>query len=511
MTSTTVEGAFALVLHSHLPWVVHHGSWPVGEEWLHQAWTGSYLPLARVLHDLASEGRRDVLTLGVTPVLAAQLDDPGCLRDVGTWAGTWQQRAAELAGRADPRLQAVAAHEFRAATRALEDLAGPWAAGGSPVLRGLADAGVVELLGGPATHPFLPLLDPRIASFALRSGRDDARRRLASTSGGIWVPECGWSPSLATVLDDAGVTHFLADEATLAAGGRETAGAWQVAGSDVVVLGRDLAVTDRIWSSRTGYPTGAAYRDFHALDHPSGLRPSRVTGPDVPVHRKAPYDPGAAAAAVERDARDFVARVRERLAEVATRDGRPGLVVAAYDTELFGHWWHEGPAFLARVLRLLPEAGVRLTTLRGAVEQHGVRGEVDLPPGSWGAGKDFRVWAGAAVRPMVDEAFWVQRRLLDVVDAEHRAGRLVCRRPDLDQLARQALLALSSDWAFMVSRDQAADYAWRREREHREAFHRLAALVEDGAATTGSEVGRQRAVDDPFPALDARTLAAQGF
>jgi len=57
--------------------------------------------------------------------------------------------------------------------------------------------------------------------------------------------------------------------------------------------------------------------------------------------------------------------VRARLAEIRARDGRPGLVVAAYDTELFGHWWHEGPAFLERVLRLLPRAGVRLTTLRG--------------------------------------------------------------------------------------------------------------------------------------------------
>ena len=43
-------------------------------------------------------------------------------------------------------------------------------------------------------------------------------------------------------------------------------------------------------------------------------------------------------------------------------ESRP-LVVAAYDTELFGHWWHEGPLWLDRVLRLLPQAGVHVTTL----------------------------------------------------------------------------------------------------------------------------------------------------
>ena len=38
-------GTLCIVLHTHLPWLPRHGSWPVGEEWLHQAWSGSYLPL----------------------------------------------------------------------------------------------------------------------------------------------------------------------------------------------------------------------------------------------------------------------------------------------------------------------------------------------------------------------------------------------------------------------------------------------------------------------------------
>ena len=37
-------------------------------------------PLAPPLGTEADEGRRDVLTLGVTPVLSAHLDDPYCLR-----------------------------------------------------------------------------------------------------------------------------------------------------------------------------------------------------------------------------------------------------------------------------------------------------------------------------------------------------------------------------------------------------------------------------------------------
>ena len=505
-------GTFCLVLHSHLPWLAHHGTWPVGEEWLHQAWARSYLPLARVLRELADEGRTDLLTLGVTPVLAAQLDDPWCLREVSTWVAQWGLRAQGLAQRAEPHLRETASREFRAAAAAAEDLDTTWRHGGSPVLRGLADAGAVELLGGPLTHPFLPLLEPQVADMALAAGLSDARWRLGRGPAGIWVPECGWTPGMERTLAAHGVTHFLVDEATISAAGRGTHAAWRVRGSDVVAVARDLSVTDRIWSSRTGYPAGPDYRDFHAVDHPSGLNPFRVTGSGVPLEAKAPYDPARAAAAVARDARDFVAAVRCRLQALASGRGRPGLVVAAYDTELFGHWWHEGPEFLAQVLRLLPEAGVRVTTLSRAIEDGAVEGDVDLPAGSWGAGKDFRVWAGDAVRPLVDEAWWVQRRLLDLLSRERSAGRLSTRRPDLDQLVRQAMLVLSSDWAFMVTREQAADYAVRRAAAHRADFHRLAELVERGCGETArAEAARQARHDGPFPALDARALDARAL
>ncbi len=56
--SKPVPGLFTLVLHTHLPWLAHHGRWPVGEEWLYQSWSAAYLPLMRVLRTLADEERR---------------------------------------------------------------------------------------------------------------------------------------------------------------------------------------------------------------------------------------------------------------------------------------------------------------------------------------------------------------------------------------------------------------------------------------------------------------------
>ncbi len=503
---TEPVGSCALVLHSHLPWLAHHGAWPVGEEWLHQAWATSYLPVVRLLERLAEEGRTDLLTLGVTPVLAAQLDDPYLLEQFHTWLGFWQTRALGLVGRPERHLRDLGASEHLAASDALADFETRWRHGASPLLRRLVDAGTVELLGGPATHPFQPLLTEPVTRFALRTGLDDTALRLGHRPEGIWAPECGYRPGLEQLYAATGVRRFLVDGPTLLGAHHSTADAWTVGSSDVVTFGRDLEVTYRVWSPRRGYPGGPWYRDFHTFDHPSGFRPARVTSTRTSPEDKAPYQADRGRAAALADAVDFVDVVRSRLLDLAAgRDGRPGLVVVAYDTELFGHWWHEGPVFLEQVLRLLPEAGVRVTTLRGAVEAGHVAGAADLGPGSWGSGKDWRVWDGEQVADLVDAQRRLEKRLLDVASASAKAGGT--RRPDLDQLARDALLALSSDWAFMVTKDSAAGYARDRFGRHLVAFERLARAVETGDADLARRVAAdQSSVDGPFGHLDARLL-----
>ena len=504
MTSR-VPGAFCLVLHSHLPWLPGHGVWPLGEEWLFQAWVESYVPLVAELDSLAAEGHRDVLTLGVTPVLAAQLDDPRMRRDATTWAGLWGMRAREMGFDADPHRRSTAEREYTGAARAAQLLESRWRGGGSPVLRGLRDQGVVELLGGPSAHPFLPLLLPEVSDLALRTGLADSAWRLGAAPRGIWSPECGWHPSLATSFGQAGVGHFVVDEQTVRDAGGHPHAAWRVAGSEVVAVPRKLEVTNLIWSSRSGYPASPAYRDFHAREEFTGIRLWAITEHDVSVDRKRPYDPAEASAQVDHDVAHFVAAVRDQLLHAHEVRGEAGLVVAAYDTELFGHWWHEGPLFLSRAIRALRRAGVTVTTLEKAVEDGHVGGDLELGPGSWGAGKDYSVWDGPAVRQIAHENEWLQRRWLDVVARERGAGRLGTRRPDLDQLLQTLWHALSSDWAFLVTRGQSVDYARRRAEEHRRNFHVLAQLVQDGRRDAALEEARRQALqDNAFPALDAR-------
>ena len=181
-TGQPVPGLFTLVLHTHLPWLAHHGRWPVGEEWLYQSWAAAYLPLMRVLRTLAAEGRSHLVTLGMTPVVTAQLDDPYCLAGMHHWLANWQLRALEAHHRTAIRtppeaLRAFGIREHAEAERALDDFATLWRHGGSPLLRELIDAGTIELLGGPLAHPFQPLLQS--AAARVRAARGPGRRAAA--------------------------------------------------------------------------------------------------------------------------------------------------------------------------------------------------------------------------------------------------------------------------------------------------------------------------------------------
>ena len=515
--SPGVPGQFSLVLHTHLPWLAHHGRWPVGEEWLYQSWAGAYLPLLRVLRRLAEQGRAGLVTLGLTPVVAAQLDDPYCLDGMYRWLANWQLRALEAAtvrtdtgakpgtASAPDALRRFGIREYGEATRALEDFTVLWRHGASPLLRELVDAGTVELLGGPLAHPFQPLLHPRLREFALREGLADAEQRFARTPTGIWAPECAYAPGMEQDYAAASVTHFMVDGPALHG---DTALGRPVADSDVVAFGRDLQVSYRVWSPRSGYPGHASYRDFHSYDHLTGLKPARVTGRNVAPDVKAPYDPQRADRAVDGHVADFVDLVRRRLIEESERIGRPAHVIAAFDTELFGHWWYEGPSWLERVLTALPEAGVRVGTLGDALSSGLIGTAVDLPASSWGSGKDWQVWSGPKVADLVQLNAEVVETALSTVDkALAQTDTAPTRDPVADQILRETLLTVSSDWPFMVSKDSAADYARYRAQLHAHATREIADALASGRRDTAVRLARGwNAADGLFGALDARRL-----
>jgi 1,4-alpha-glucan branching enzyme len=545
-------GELALVLHTHLPYVKGHGVWPVGEEWLFQAWGTSWLPLTRMLERLADDGHRELLTLGVTPLVAHQVRDRRLAQDLGTWLGgqVWrseEQRWHQLMG---PEVQSLSTFFWRRFATLLDYHEDVERRGGlTAVWTELASQGVIELLGGPATHPYLPLqTDPALIDAQLECGLASHAAWAGKRPTGLWPPELAYRPrgrvadatAAPTAVDRHGtpslprtgpelagledhyarhdIDHVLVDAATLvgAAGGPDRD--WTIrpevpdpadrssyevvhdgvliGDSDVVAFARDLSVAYHVWSPTAGYPGGAWYRDYFATGG-YGVHPSwRVTDHETPPDRKAPYVPSAAAAATERDAAHLHGVLREVL------DPRPGdLVVAAYDTELFGHWWFEGVDWLEALLRrVLTDPQLTTTTLASRVARRPPTRRLELPESSWGFAKGHASWVTAETRPM-----WRALREAEELARSTLAGgrgSAAARR----QVARELALLASSDWAFMATRGNSPGYAGERVRAHASHVHELCAAIADGV-DLGDRLRELADLDDaptdPTPILAA--------
>jgi 1,4-alpha-glucan branching enzyme len=179
------------------------------------------------------------------------------------------------------------------------------------------------------------------------------------------------------------------------------------------------------------------------------------------------------------------------------------VIVAPFDTELFGHWWHEGIDFVADLYRHLA-AGPEITprTASDHLASHPPERAIALAPGSWGANGDFSMWLNAETRWTWERLWELESRFWPV--ARRRIAEPACERV-LAQAARELLLLQSSDWQFIISTGAAADYATRRFTGHAEDLDRLVGALERGAGTgwaaaeQEAEVLRRR--DDVFPGI----------
>ena len=177
------------------------------------------------------------------------------------------------------------------------------------------------------------------------------------------------------------------------------------------------------------------------------------------------------------------------------------MLVAAYDTELFGHWWFEGPVFLEHLFTLLADMdGVTPRSMSAARAAHPEPASIDLVAGSWGFRKDERSWVADETRHMWDLLGEIEAETVRLVEKHRDASG--ARATVLAQLVREALLAQASDWPFMVLRGRNDWYGEQRLRGHHERWEQLARALgnADGPALEREAV-EMFAIDNVLPDL----------
>lgn len=469
----------ALVLHTHLPWVLHHGAWPHGEDWLWEATTHCYLPLLRTLSELGAKGMRGLATITISPVLAAQWRHPSFPEKLSAYLEARIKAAKEAQ---DLPLARFWCEYFLKQVDTFESVARDLVS----AFGQLESSGVVELGTCAATHAYLPLVhDLRSARLSLLLASAFHQRTFQHKPSGVWLPECAYRPGgpfrhpvtgssesfrpgVEVLLQEAGFRWTVLDT-HLATGARpapsSSGGPWEdlpvaspslyrpafMGQSTVAAFFRDPHTSLQVWSRDHGYPGEERYLDFHKRHWPSGLKLWRVTHPQADLAHKAPYDPKAIGEAVDAHAHHF-------LETVATLPyGDNGVVVAPFDTELFGHWWFEGVEFLRTLFeKAATHPLVQPSTLSQALAKMPPASHLSLPEGSWGEGGDHRVWVNAHT-----ESLWYELEKL-----ERETWQQLAKRQGRDGFrsaqAQELLLTLASDWPFLVTTQAARDYAERR-------------------------------------------------
>jgi len=556
----TKSGAnLVFTLHTHLPFVLNHGRWPHGSDWLCEVAVECYLPLLAALQRLANQDVRAGITINFSPILSEQLASAPFREEVDAFL-THRREACDstrryFIDRHETHLASLCdywAAEYDRARADLDALHGDILG----AYRRLAERGTVELITTGATHGYMPLLSrDESVDLQFRVAVATHVRHFGTAPKGAWLPECAyrpryeWTPPVGPNsgkvryrrrgVEELLSTHnlsFFYTDIHLIRGGRALSAygdyfprlkavqgpdaqltrrgdhspylphhvASRGGTGDAVAFVRDPESTLQVWSRDSGYPGDGEYLEFHKRHFPGGLRLWRVTDSKADLGQKQPYQPERAAERARAHAEHFVKLVADVLARHARRTGGPGVLCTPFDTELFGHWWAEGPSWLEHVLRLAADSPVDPTTASACLDRFPVQPAVTLLEGSWGEGGDHRVWLNKDTEWTWEMIYQAEDDLWAFAQTPGWARHPLQRRL-VAQLGRELLLLQASDWQFLITTWAARNYAETRFAEHCADFrrlHEMAKRVRDGGTLTWDEeqfLGTKEGQDFCFP------------
>ena len=549
-------GRFLLCLHSHMPYVLSHGKSPHGTDWINESAVECYLPLLHALDRLLADGIKPRWTVNMTPILSEQLEDESFKDGFVSYCQEKIDAAVEDAQRFEREgplwMQGLAVFWQRFYTRGLVQFKHQWNRSIVDAFRFFQDQGCIEIITSGATHGYQPLLGTDESCRAqVRLGIQNYEKHYHRKPKGFWLPECAYRPrydwkspveedslpwprmGTDEILQQEGIEFFFVDSHMIRGGqplGTYAANFPQLAElfsrsakyfsqpvefrseyepyllpTGLTVFSRDPQTTVKVWSGDSGYPGDEHYLEFHKQLYPGRLRYWRISQNKADLGQKQPYDPWAAFEKLQAHAEDMVNTLKSTLAQYRGQADKEGTLVAMYDTELFGHWWWEGPEFLYELARAIHRDGtIELVSGSDVLENDPAQHMITLPEGSWGEGGYHYIWIN-------DGNYWTWQKLYPVERQLRKMAREYANGPANEiviQAAREMLLAEASDWQFLISTFSARDYAEVRFNDHIRRFEQLADIADRVHA--GSSIRPEEQVfleecqlkDAPFPEID---------
>lgn len=533
------NGNYILILHTHLPWVLHHGQWPHGEDWITETTAECYIPLLNMCNRLLADGINPNITIGISPVLCEQLEH----RDFPAIFENYCESKIKKANKDIEKFKFYNAHPH------MTYLAGRWAEWYSERLKDfrekydesiigafaeLQNRGVLEVITCAATHGYLPLLPTeKSINMQVRLAVENYKKYFGRSPRGIWLPECAYRPSyewasllpifpynikklrpgIEQFLANEGIEYFVSDEPNLMRssllgnfnyrtksgfmpatdeerkfydGSKTPLKIYNVASSTkteygtAVVFTRHHDISMQVWSGTIGYPGEPDYLDFHKKEAGSMLRYWSVTDSKLDMQYKKFYYPDNVAKDIDMQSNHFIHHLENSVNYFnSVSGGLKASLCTPFDTELFGHWWFEGPRFIEAVMRGLHYSPfIEASTASEYLLQNPPKEVIHLPESSWGENNNHDVWSNPENIWTWEFIYNDENRLIMFFDKFplDKLNRVALRI--MKQAYRELLLEQSSDWQFLIHTQSAKDYAEMRLSNHHSDFNGLVSLAE---------------------------------
>jgi len=482
------KGNLAIVLHAHLPYVRSEEPGSLEEDWFFQAVAECYLPLLESLEESSrSNNQEPKITIGLSPTLLSLLEDEILKNRFKQWV----EVRIEVLNKLKTENKKAALH----LTDHLQRQLSSWENCGGDLIgrfEKLQTSDVIDILTCAATHGYLPLLRENLETVRgqLKTAVREHQRLFKISPLGIWLPECAYYEGLDELMAESGLRYAVLDgHGLLNADPRPRYGLYApiCTKKGVAFFGRDSESTLPVWSARDGYPGNPNYREFHRdlgwdlsieslkeigikEKRPLGIKLFKISSKNTSLENKQQYDPQSAQENVETDAENYLKDRKKQLIKLQKSMKIEPLLIAPFDAELFGHWWFEGPKFLSQIFIKSKQEGIKLITLKEALQ---LKNKIQLcnpSPSSWGQGGFHNYWLNKSNAWIVPEWSKAGREMVSICSKGlHHQSNI----KTLKQAARELLLSQSSDWSFILKAGTTTELARERINLHLKRFWML--------------------------------------
>ncbi|MBE0425646.1 MAG: DUF1957 domain-containing protein [Nitrospirae bacterium] len=530
------KGYLCIVLHAHLPFIRHpEYEYFLEENWLFEAITETYIPLLDVFIRLLNEGIDFRITISLSPTLIEMLNDR-LLRN------RYKRHIENLIDLSDKEVYRTRGdinfepvtrmynERFRRIRYLFEDL---YHRDIVAAFKALEQTGKIEIITSAATHAFLPTLSkyPQAVRAQIKIGSALYRKFFRKEPEGIWLPECGYEPGFDNYLKEEDIKFFFLETHGITCGNPSpgfNVYAPVVCPSGVFAFGRDVESSQQVWSSIFGYPGDFDYRDFYrdigydlecghikafinqfGTKTYTGLKYYRITGK---TDHKEPYVIEQAKEKASEHANNFIQNRELQIDFLSQTLKIKPVITATYDTELFGHWWFEGPEWLYFLFRGISRTRRNFKTVTPSEYLHLNTHQTEYlqacqpSMSSWGYKGYSEVWLNESNDYVYPHILKATERMIYLADKFFEADNI--QKRTLNQAARELLLSQQSDWTFMIRTGNTSEYARKRFAEHIGRFNYLYHSIITGNISR-EKLKEIEDIDNIFQKIDYRYFKSE--